>query len=460
MTFVRRPNMNRRGVGSQAGASGEAPSDDREATIAGTSSVQTGAATVTAYDAIFNETNGTAEYDFARSVVGTTDASISDGSAFDQASWTKTQVTITANADGVADRVTVDAAATTPTVSQSVTNPGVNATQNPPMVFVVDVQSADVTWILIETRAATAANRTWFRIDGTPSVGTNGANHSGATNTDASGYRRLTLTMNANAGTAIFAIRPVNADNSLTTSGDGTSFLAKTASVTQRRVSSITNRKTGDASMAMGTGGIQLGYDATGFNGGPCCTCWGAQYLLSTEAAVVAAVAGTDVALTVFAVVQCVSMDSLQTFFGAGNSGTATNSTRMFGTVTTNTGRVRASHLDDAAGNAGVEAVNATTNPTDPHIFEFYTTGTAMSIQADGAAADPSAGAADVGATTPNRVSIASRPDSTPDSMGGSSPSFGTKIALISLFAANKDASSRSRIRVNYGARKTITVTP
>jgi hypothetical protein len=175
---------------------------------------------------------------------------------------------------------------------------------------------------------------------------------------------------------------------------------------------------------------------------------------------VVAAVAGTDVALTLFMVAQFTSMDALQAAFGAGNSGTATNSTRAFGTVTTASGRLRASHLDDAAGNGGVEAANATANPTDPHVFEFYTSGTAMSIQADGAAADPSAAAADVGATTPNRVAIGARPDSAPDTFLGTSPGAGSKVALIALWAANKDASSRSRIRVAYGARKGVTVTP
>lgn len=414
-----------------------------------------------AYDPIFDEADGLAEYDFALSTVTVQDASVANGSAFDQASWTKTQVTVTANADGTADRITVDVAATTPTVSQNVANAGINSTLNPPMIFTVDVQSADVVWILIETRATIANNRTWFRIDGTPSVGTNGANHTGAANTDVDGYRRLTLTMNANASTAIFAIRPVDADNSVTTSGDGTSFLAKNASVVQRRVSGITNRLTGSADMAMATAGLQLGYDATGYNGGPCCVGYGSQYLLSTEAAIIAALSGTDKPHTLFAAAQCpTSPDALQSFFGAGNSGTATNSTRMWGTITTGNGRLRASHLDDAAGNAGVEAAANLASTTNPFLAEYYTTGTAMSIQENGAAADPNAGAADVGATTHDRVAIGARPDATPDSMLSASPAVNSRVALIGLWAPAKDASSRSRIRVAYGARKGISVAP
>lgn len=410
------------------------------------------AACLATYDPIFDEATGVCDLDVADSRTATTTASVANGDDFGNASWTKNQVTVTVNQDGVADKVEVAVAATSSFVSSALTS-AQNSTFQVPLTLTVMAKFVDVQWLVIESRAATAANQTFFDIQNGV-IGTNGASHSGATISaaDGSGYRTLSVTVNANGGTNIFRIYLSTADVTITVPVPTTNVLLKTATATQLRCSGITNRKTGVA-WTNASATTQPGYEATGVGGKPCIHGYQVQQMISGEAAVVAAFA-TDAAHTLFYIVDFDNADLSTSVFGVGNSGFNTSRTRAYGTGITGTGRHNCACQDDAAANFNVQAGTDMVSPTDPKVVEWFTTGTAMSCQDNGGAAAPNAASQDSGTITHNQCGILVKPDSAPDMFAA------CRLARVLVFASNLSAARRSRVRVAIAGSRGITVTP
>lgn len=410
-----------------------------------------------AFDPIVDVAGNVAEIDFDTALPTTSSASVANGSDFTNASWTKLQCTSTGDVEGSADRITVSAAAATPMVTSALTNAQSGA-QCVPITFSIKAKFETVQWLIIESRAGVANNQTFFDIQNGV-VGTNGSSHTGAaiSAADGSGFRTLTVTCTTNAGTNAWRLLLSSTDVTQTAPGSGDSVLVQDASVTQVRLASATNRKSGVA-WTNGTASTQLGYDPTGLGGKPCALSYGQQLLLSTEAAVVAAL-GTDAAHYIVAVVQFTALvggaDATTSIFGAGNSGVATNQTKRWGNVNTSNGRWTSSVIDDAAATFTVSSSADTSNPTDAKVLEWYGPGTTESIQDNGAAANPNAAAQDAGTITLNQVAIAARPDSSPDLMPGA-----CKIGVVAVWGVEPSSGDRSLTRVYYGNSRGITVTP
>lgn len=412
------------------------------------------AAASASFDPIVNVAGNVMEIDFNTALPTTSSASVANGSDFTNASWTKLQCTVTGDAEGSADRITVSAAAATPMVTSALTN-AQSGSQCVPITFSIKAKYESVQWLVIESRASVAANQSFFDIQNGV-VGTSGASHTSAaiSAADGSGYRTLTVTCTTNSGTNAWRLLLSSTDAVQTAPTSGNSVLVQEASVTQVRLASATNRKT-SAVWNNGTAASQLGYDATGLGGKPCVVSYGQQQLISTEAGVVGAL-GTDAAHYLVVVCQfTATADQTSALFGAGNSGVATNQTKRWGNVNTAGGRWTSSIIDDAAVTFTVSSGVDIANQTSAKVLEYFGPGTTESVQENGAAADPNASAQDSGTITLNQVAIAARPDSVPDLMP-----TGCKIGVVALWDNVPSLSDRSSTRVYYANTRGITVTP
>jgi hypothetical protein len=157
------------------------------------------------------------------------------------------------------------------------------------------------------------------------------------------------------------------------------------------------------------------GYSATGFNGFPGMTFSGTQGIISTEAAVLAALqGGTSFYLAIAGKVN--TADSSMALFGAGSNANATNANRYFGTNITASGVWISACRSNAGSSVNIESTGG--SDTNPNVLEFWcdASGSAVgSIQKNGATADPNAAAQVTGTATPTRVGIGNRPASTPN---------------------------------------------
>jgi hypothetical protein len=137
--------------------------------------------------------------------------------------------------------------------------------------------------------------------------------------------------------------------------------------------------------------------------------------LISTEAAVVAVVAGTDLPHTIIMVTKptAVTSTGYRQTLAWGNSGVATNRALYVGRQGA-TGRWRHEMIDDAALNrAATRSVDVTATA---QVVTFRTTGIASSIFVNSEATpDPNAGSFNGGVITPNRAALFCVPDSVPD---------------------------------------------
>jgi hypothetical protein len=212
-------------------------------------------------------------------------------------------------------------------------------------------------------------------------------------------------------------------------------------------VTSITNKA---SSTAWTEGTVPPAWSSTAFNGLPGMAPTGTRRIISTEAAVVAALSG-GAAYTVFYAGAVNTADAAMAFFGAGNSGQATASTRFFGNNTTGAGVWIVSARNNANTIVNVESTGAAN--TDSNVFECYTDGSVTSLQINGAAADPNGAAQATGALTPDRASLFSRPASTPGIM------LNGEMGELLLYSRLLNATERDQVRAYLGARWGITVT-
>jgi hypothetical protein len=381
-------------------------------------------------------------------------ASLTAGSDFSNAAWTKTNVTVIANdttdPDGgsLADRVTVSVA-TTPNIGQLPTGAS-NASAKVPTAFVFYIKRNDVNWIYVDTRASSsaAADKTWFDIQNVV-VGTTGSAHGSVSITSVgSGWLRVNLTCNSCAGSTTFKIFAVTADNVTTSASVGQYFWLYGAAITEVRYSAILNKASG-VSWANGTADLQPGF-AT-LNGRTMIAGYGGQEIISAEAAVFA-IGVNSVAHTLLMAAQATLIDSNACAFGMGASATATNRTRCWGTNINGSGRWRHTTINDAGTTVTSEHTPDGANATMT-IVEFWTPGTVMSISMNGDTASPNAGAHNPGTLTCDRSSIMSRPDSTPDSR------WTGYVGRVAAFNRELSAAERSYVRVGLGNQWAVAVT-
>jgi hypothetical protein len=364
--------------------------------------------------------------DTSHASVATTAASVAEPSALDQVSWTKIGVTVTANNDGVRDLLTANA--TTANTAQA----PANASTTQPIILTVDVKRVASDVLFVQT-SSSAAGRTWFNIL-TGTVGTTGANHSAVSITSlGAGEWRITLTASTHT---TYALCHADADNTLTCTA-GHSFLASNASVTQVRATAFDNLVSG-VSWSEVVANLQPLYVANAFGTKPGLRFHGAQSITSTEAAVVAALAGSSPAFTFICVHALASADVTGTMLGGGNSGVSTNRSIILGQSAIGSGFYLYSRIDDS-GNSNSWDVLASPN-TAAHMLAVRTSdGQQVYFSLDGGA-EASETSALVGATTIDRVAIGQRPDMTPDS------GFTGTVGMIALYAGNLDAAALGRI--------------
>jgi hypothetical protein len=201
-------------------------------------------------------------------------------------------------------------------------------------------------------------------------------------------------------------------------------------------ISAITNKASG-VSWTEATN--RPTFSATGFNGMPCMDFDGTNDLIgSTESAVYTALANSN-AYTIFTVASLDVADDIQVIFSVANSANATNGSKRWGINNTGAGRWTSVTTNDAAAASVVDSTSSDNLVTN--ILEWYSPGTTVSLQVNGAAADPNAVSQNPGTLTPNRAAIGCRYSSTPTTF------FNGKVAEIIIYNNNLNSTDRNIIR-------------
>jgi hypothetical protein len=210
-------------------------------------------------------------------------------------------------------------------------------------------------------------------------------------------------------------------------------------------ITSINNKVSLEA-WAEGT--VPPAYQATGLNSLPAMDFDGTQRIISTEAAVVAALS-TGQSYTLLIACQVDVADSAYAIFGAGRDDQATDHARYMGTLTTGSG-VWISALRTGASTQNIASTG--TPVTTAVVYENYQSTVVGSIQINGAAADPDGASQITGTLTPNRCALGCRPVSTPNVL------LNGRIGELLLYDSLLDATNRGLARSYLGTKWAITV--
>lgn len=216
-------------------------------------------------------------------------------------------------------------------------------------------------------------------------------------------------------------------------------------------VTSITNKASG---VAWTEATAPPGFSSNGMNGFPCMTFNGTtQKIISTEAAVFGAVAA-NAANTVLYVAKTTSLSlaaGAVVFGGGVSNGTNLRNINYWGMT-----GATAKNTYGGINNAGTSyftnsAANANSNN---HVYEWTNTGTAASLSQDGAATDPTSGAANSATSNPTRCAIGCIPTVTPQGF------WVGNVAEILVYNRILSAIERSQARVYLGTKWGIGVIP
>ncbi len=383
--------------------------------------------------------------------------SVANGSDFSNATWTKAGVTVIANdttdPDGTttADRITATSTGITSRILQNIVNGSIG---NCIRGFILYAKRNDVDWLFIESRnSGTAVDRTWFNIN-TGVVGTTGTNHSGAAIVAVGGgWWRITLTVTA-SGNANFAIY-LSSGDTIATGPTGAQYLwLWGAAVDETRIAGMINRASG-VTWSQPAANNQPGI--TTMNGRTAIRAFSTSWILSTEAAVVAAFSGEDKPHTLILANKLQVVSSLAMFFSAGNSAQATDYEHYFGQTSTGGGRLSTVIADNATTSTGAAGNNLVLpDIVNPHVLEWYTNiaGQTIFFQIDGGAPSPNGANFNVGVVTTDRVVYLARARSVV-----SSPASGL-VGRFSFLSRALSAAERSYVRVGLGNQWAIPVTP
>lgn len=393
----------------------------------------------------------------SNSTITRNDASITAGQDLSNAAWTKTQCTITTNISGTADRMTVSVAATTPTVSQNITNVAQLAASMVPLTVTWWFSFETIQWVVLEFRASTAVSRVFFDIlNGV--VGTQDALMTGSiaaeTRAGTAGFRcTATATGVGSTITARFGVSTIDA--TVTVPASGTTVLADDATVDQKKWQDVQDRVGNTQALAQATVNLQPGYEL-GANGKPCRRYYGGQYMFDVVAAHVAALAasGADAEYTVFYVAEVLTIKLLACIIGAGNSAQAAKDTRLFGTTTTGNGRYTNNVVDDTT----ASSINTSTSDqtADLHVGEWYTSssGQAINMKKNGTAVPLASSAQNMADFVLDRLGEGVLPRTTATSI------FVGRVYALVVVQGTPDSSINSTIRQFLAAQYAITVAP
>lgn len=238
----------------------------------------------------------------------------------------------------------------------------------------------------------------------------------------------------------------VNAGNNITNGA----IVGVTATVlTMGSLVTLTNEGPVGGCTALGSVPMPA-YSATGFNSKPGMVFSGTQGVISTEAAIVAALQG-GTSFYIAAAGKVNTAAAAMAFFGAGSNANATNANRYFGINTTSGGKWISACRNNAASSVNIESTGG--SDTNHNVLEFWcdATGSAVgSIQKNGATADPNAVAQVTGAASPTRAGIGCRPASTPNVL------LTGAIGEIIICSAVPTLAERNSIRGLLGSKWSI----
>lgn len=193
-------------------------------------------------------------------------------------------------------------------------------------------------------------------------------------------------------------------------------------------VTSITNKV---SSVAWTEATNPPAYSATGFLGQPSMVGDNANDIIaSTEAAVFGAVAGAVAGATLYLLAKPGSDDADDCFFGAGNSGISSNRTRLWGKSVSGVGSYNVYAVDNSGGSSSSNflAFSGSTD-TSEHVYSWREGSSTAKFRIDGhVIADWEAITWVPGTQTLNRCAWNMRPDSGPDTPGGSTYAEGFLI--------------------------------
>jgi hypothetical protein len=304
--------------------------------------------------------------------VATTSASITDPTDLSTANWTRTGM----GASGG----TLTASATTATVQQVPSNFSTGAMQWTVTWRVQHVGNGLSDWAAFELFAS-ASGRAWVNLS-TGATGTVGSLLSVVVTPLGGNVYDIAVTSTSAGGNYVM-IRGASADNTLTCSV-GWSTTVANVTIAQTRCSAFLNMVSA-VSWAQGSANLQPRYNPTGLNGRPTLEFGGQQDILSTEAAVLAALSN-NADHTLVMVVSNVSGNTTS-IFSAANSGSNTANMKGWG-------------------RGGTDG---------SHQLTWTSTSGTVALRQDQAARSLDVAANSPTALTPNRVSIGSRPRTTID---------------------------------------------
>lgn len=392
------------------------------------------------------------------STITRNDATVTAGNDLTNAAWTKSNCTTTATGNGTQVSV-AETGASTPLVSQTIANAQFAAASMVPIVNTWWFKFVDCQYVVFQHRASTAVSRVWLDVQngaiGTTDAGM-AATVAAETRNGQAGFR-FTITGSAVGGALVARFQLSSVDGGVITApGAGKSVIVDDYTVDQKKWLDVQDRKGGTQALAQATLGLQPGYEL-GANGKPCRRYYGIQYMFDTVAAHVAALtaAGVDAEFTLHYVAEVLTIKALATIIGAGNSGQAAKSTRLFGTNTTGNGRYTSNVVDDASTSSAI--TTSADQVADLHVGEWYTSssGTVINFKKNGTVvALASSGAQNVGDLTPDRLGEGVLPRTTATSI------FTGRVYAWVLTQGTPDSSQNSQVRQFLAAQYAITVVP
>jgi hypothetical protein len=390
----------------------------------------------------------------------TSAASLSDGSAFDAASWTKTNVTVspddTTAPDGTtsADKCTVSSTAA-PKLEQAATNASSGAAKAPATLAVyVKRGTGGSGWFYLTAKIGSelAADRVWFNV-GAGAVGTVGSSVTGAAIASVgSGWYKLQFsTKNVGANPAGLRIYPVTADNVTTGDAVSSNFWLWGASIDEVRFTSLVNAATSLA-WTQATVDAQPGVNVAGINGRQTLALSGAQFIQSSADSVAIAAFADAAPSTVFLVAKLGNLDIKSVIFCA-NKVDASFGYKAFLQNNAGAGNYGTEFRGDSPAAASATASAGSTTTTGGQVLEWSDPGTSISLWKDGSLLINAVAHASA-TTSVAKLTIGGFHGTT---LGNA---FVGDVGNCVAFSRVLGAVERSYIRVGLGNRWAVAVTP
>lgn len=215
-------------------------------------------------------------------------------------------------------------------------------------------------------------------------------------------------------------------------------------------ISAITNKA---SSVSWTEATNRPAYSATGFNSFPCMDFDGVNDIIQSTEAAVYNVFNAVTGYTIFYVANHDVADSSNAVFGCGNTGVVnTSHTKYWGTNVTGNGVYIAQARDAASAAINVESSGGLADINN-NIFEWFQSGSAVSLKVNGLGKDPNIAAQALGVVSANASAIGARPSSVANAFHDG------KVAEIIIYNSELSAANRTLVR-NYLATKWSITTP